>query len=117
MLRTQLEWACLLYGCNSMEPKPLRSFARGLAGLSVLNRHGSATALTLARETGVPRLTVYPLLQTLMDGFIPLDTRELGHSYRLAQLLIERCVSASQLPSLAFYCFDGGLRSSRTACA
>ena len=51
-----------------MEPKPIRSFARGLAVLSVLNRHGSATALTLARDSGVPRPTVYRLLQTLMDG-------------------------------------------------
>ena len=51
-----------------MEPKPIRSFARGLAVLSVLNRHGSATALTLARDTDVPRPTVYRLLQTLMDS-------------------------------------------------
>ncbi|MBV8456173.1 MAG: helix-turn-helix domain-containing protein, partial [Acetobacteraceae bacterium] len=51
-----------------MEPKLIRSFARGLAVLSALNRHGSATALTLARETGVPRATVYRLLQTLLDG-------------------------------------------------
>jgi len=50
-----------------MRPKPIRSFARGLAVLSALNRHGSATALTLARETGVPRATVYRLLQTLLD--------------------------------------------------
>src|SRR6516165_11917417 len=50
-----------------MQPKPIRSFARGLAVLSALNRHGSATALTLARETGVPRATVYRLLQTLLD--------------------------------------------------
>jgi DNA-binding IclR family transcriptional regulator len=51
-----------------MEPKPIRSFARGLTVLSVLNRHGSATALTLARDSGVPRPTVYRLLQTLMEG-------------------------------------------------
>ena len=50
-----------------MQPKPIRSFARGLAVLSALNRYGSATALTLARETGVPRATVYRLLQTLLD--------------------------------------------------
>ena len=54
-----------------MEPKPIRSFARGLAVLSALNRHGSATALTLARESGVPRATVYRLLQTLLDdGYV-----------------------------------------------
>jgi IclR family mhp operon transcriptional activator len=63
-----------------MHPKPIRSFARGLAVLSALNRYGSATALnrygsatalTLARETGVPRATVYRLLQTLFDdGYV-----------------------------------------------
>jgi IclR family transcriptional regulator, mhp operon transcriptional activator len=51
-----------------MKPKPIRSFSRGLAVLTALNRHGSATAVTLARETGVPRATVYRLLQTLLDG-------------------------------------------------
>ncbi|MBV8588461.1 MAG: helix-turn-helix domain-containing protein [Acetobacteraceae bacterium] len=51
-----------------MDSKPIRSFARGLAVLEALNRHGSATALTLARESGVPRATVYRLLQTLLEG-------------------------------------------------
>lgn len=60
-----------------MHPKPIRSFARGLAVLSALNRHGSATALTLARETGVPRATVYRLLQTLFDdGYIGRGTAD-----------------------------------------
>jgi IclR family transcriptional regulator, mhp operon transcriptional activator len=60
-----------------MQPKPIRSFARGLAVLSVLNRHGSATALTLARETGVPRATVYRLLQTLFDdGYVGRGTAD-----------------------------------------
>jgi IclR family mhp operon transcriptional activator len=55
----------------AMQPKPIRAFARGLAVLSALNRHGSASALTLARETGVPRATVYRLLQTLLDdGYV-----------------------------------------------
>ena len=54
-----------------MQPKPIRSFARGLALLAALNRHGSATALMLARETGVPRATVYRLLQTLLEeGYV-----------------------------------------------
>ncbi|MBS0562138.1 MAG: helix-turn-helix domain-containing protein [Proteobacteria bacterium] len=54
-----------------MLPKPIRAFARGLAVLAALNRHGSASALTLARETGVPRATVYRLLQTLLDeGYV-----------------------------------------------
>lgn len=51
-----------------MRPKPIRSFARGLAVLEALNRHGSATALLLARESKVPRATVYRLLQTLLDS-------------------------------------------------
>ena len=54
-----------------MEPKAVRSFARGLAVLEALNQHGSATALTLARHTQIPRGTVYRLLQTLLErGFI-----------------------------------------------
>jgi IclR family transcriptional regulator, mhp operon transcriptional activator len=60
-----------------MRPKLIRSFARGLAVLSALNRHGSATALTLARETGVPRATVYRLLQTLLDdGYVGRGTAD-----------------------------------------
>jgi IclR family transcriptional regulator, mhp operon transcriptional activator len=60
-----------------MHPKPVRSFARGLAVLAALNQHGSATALTLARETGVPRAAVYRLLQTLLDdGYIGRGTAD-----------------------------------------
>ena len=60
-----------------MYPKPIRSFSRGLAVLAALNRHGSATALTLARETGVPRATVYRLLQTMLDdGYVGRGTAD-----------------------------------------
>jgi IclR family transcriptional regulator, mhp operon transcriptional activator len=60
-----------------MQPKPIRSFARGLAVLLALNRHGSATALTLARESGVPRPTVYRVLKTLLDeGYIGRGTAD-----------------------------------------
>lgn len=51
-----------------MHPKPIRAFSRGLAVLEALNHHGSATAQDLARETRIPRPTVYRLLQTLMDS-------------------------------------------------
>jgi IclR family mhp operon transcriptional activator len=51
-----------------MQPKPIRSFARGLAVLEALNSQGNATALALSRTTGVPRATVYRLLRTLEDG-------------------------------------------------
>lgn len=54
-----------------MKPKPIRSFARGLAVLAALNRQNGATALELARGTGLPRATVYRLLQTLQDeGYV-----------------------------------------------
>ena len=60
-----------------MSIRPVQSFARGLAVLSVLNRYGSATALQLARESGVPRPTVYRLLQTLMDeGYVRRGTAD-----------------------------------------
>jgi len=60
-----------------MSIKPIQSFARGLSVLSVLNRYGSATALQLARESGVPRPTVYRLLQTLMDeGYVRRGTAD-----------------------------------------
>lgn len=36
--------------------------------LEALNHHGSASALALARHTGVPRATVYRLLQTLQEA-------------------------------------------------
>lgn len=52
-------------------PKPIRAFARGLDLLAALNRHGAATALTLARETGIPRPTVYRLIETLeQEGYL-----------------------------------------------
>ncbi len=51
-----------------MQPKPIRAFSRGLAVLEALNHHGNASALQLARDSGVPRPTVYRLLQTLIDA-------------------------------------------------
>jgi len=76
----------------AMQPKPIRSFARGLAILTALNRHGSATALTLARETGVPRATVYRLLQTLLDdGYVGRGTAD----DRFHLLLKVRCLSGA----------------------
>jgi len=49
-----------------MPAKPIRALARGLDVLEALNRLGTATALALARETGIPRPTVYRLLETLV---------------------------------------------------
>jgi len=60
-----------------MQTKPIRSFSRGLAVLAALNRHGGATALTLSRETRVPRATVYRLLQTLQEeGYVGRGTAD-----------------------------------------
>ncbi|MGY3445992.1 MULTISPECIES: IclR family transcriptional regulator domain-containing protein [unclassified Bradyrhizobium] len=54
-----------------MDVKPIRALGRGLAVLAALNRHASASALTLARETGLPRATVYRSLKTLIDtGYV-----------------------------------------------
>lgn len=62
-----------------LRPKPIRAFARGLDLLAALNRHGGASALTLSRETGIPRPTVYRLLETLeREGYVarsPSDER------------------------------------------
>lgn len=67
-----------------MQTKPIRSFARGLAVLAALNRHGSATALTLARETGVPRATIYRLLQTMLEeGYVGRGTADERYHLRL----------------------------------
>lgn len=70
-----------------MQPKPIRSFTRGLAVLAALNRHGNATALTLARETGIPRATVYRLLQTMLDdGYVGRGTADDRFHLRLKVL-------------------------------
>ncbi|WP_043834106.1 helix-turn-helix domain-containing protein [Muricoccus aerilatus] len=60
-----------------MQPKPIRALSRGLAVLSALNRHGTATVVTLARETGLSRATVYRIMQTLLDdGYVARGTTE-----------------------------------------
>jgi IclR family mhp operon transcriptional activator len=54
-----------------MQPKSVRALARGLTVLASLNRHGEASALELARETKLPRPTVYRVLQTLIEeGYV-----------------------------------------------
>ncbi len=49
-----------------MAHKPIRAVARGLELLEALNRHGTATVLVLSRETGIPRATIYRLLETMV---------------------------------------------------
>ena len=84
-----------------MQAKPIRAFARGLAVLEALNRGGSATALELARRSGVPRPTVYRLLRTLEEaGYVSrsldderfhllLNVRKLSGGFRDEQWLSE----------------------------
>jgi IclR family mhp operon transcriptional activator len=51
-----------------MPPKRIHALTRGLVVLEALNRRGSASAAELARDTAVPRATVYRILQTLQDA-------------------------------------------------
>lgn len=54
-----------------MAAKPIRALSRGLDVLAALNRLGEATAAALSAETGVPRATVYRVLETLRaDGYV-----------------------------------------------
>ncbi len=63
-----------------MRPKPIRALTRGLDVLEALNRHGTATAMVLARETGIPRPTIYRLLETMvLSGHVA----ALGERYTL----------------------------------
>jgi IclR family transcriptional regulator, mhp operon transcriptional activator len=49
----------------------VRAFERGLAVLAAMNRHKVASVVELARETRLPRPTVYRLLETLSrSGFV-----------------------------------------------
>jgi IclR family mhp operon transcriptional activator len=67
-----------------MQPKPIRAVSRALAVLVALNRHGTTTALQLARDSGVPRATVYRVLQTLIDdGYVARNAAGDGFRLRL----------------------------------
>ncbi|WP_426959381.1 helix-turn-helix domain-containing protein [Muricoccus radiodurans] len=67
-----------------MQPKPIRALSRGLAVLAALNRHGSATVVTLARETGLSRATIYRVMQTLLDeGYVARGTSDDRFGLRL----------------------------------
>lgn len=61
------------------QPKPIRAVARGLSVLAALNRSPGATALELARLAGIPRPSVYRVLETLrQEGYVarsPADER------------------------------------------
>ena len=46
----------------------VRALLRGLDVLKALNRHNGGTVLHLVAETGLPRATIYRLLETLASG-------------------------------------------------
>lgn len=50
---------------NARDRGSVRALERGLAVLAAMNRHKIASVLELARETRLPRPTVYRLLETL----------------------------------------------------
>jgi IclR family transcriptional regulator, mhp operon transcriptional activator len=53
------------------ETRGVRALERGLAVLAAMNRHKVASVVELARETRLPRPTVYRLLETLeRSGFV-----------------------------------------------
>src|SRR5262245_52144729 len=58
-------------GNGRAEARGVRALERGLAVLAAMNRHKVASVLELARETRLPRPTVYRLLETLgRAGFV-----------------------------------------------
>ncbi|MCK8787677.1 helix-turn-helix domain-containing protein [Roseomonas sp. NAR14] len=76
--------------------------------LAALNRHGKATAVTLARETGLSRATVYRVLQTLIDeGYVGRGTSEDHFALRLRVRELaegfedEQWIAAVAMPALA----------------
>jgi len=58
------------------EPRLVRGLLRGLTVLRALNETNYATALELSKQTGLPRSTVYRLLDTLMAaGYVGIGAR------------------------------------------
>ena len=58
-------------GSGRGEVRGVRALERGLAVLAAMNRHKVASVVELARETRLPRPTVYRLLETLgRAGFV-----------------------------------------------
>ncbi len=66
--------------------RPIRALMRGLEALTVLNLRDGATVSEIAREIGLPRTTVYRILETLCDtGFVFRDAAD--ERYRLTILV------------------------------
>ena len=68
------------------EPHLVRGLLRGLTVLRALNETNYATALELSKYTGLPRSTVYRLLDTLMAaGYVTIGARKV--TYQLTILV------------------------------
>ncbi len=66
--------------------RPIRALTRGLEALTVLNLRDGATVSDVAHEIGLPRTTVYRILETLCDsGFVFRDAAD--ERYRLTILV------------------------------
>ena len=66
--------------------RPIRALVRGLEALTVLNLRDGATVSEIAHDIGLPRTTVYRILQTLCDsGFVYRDAAD--ERYRLTILV------------------------------
>ncbi|HEX3395334.1 MAG TPA: helix-turn-helix domain-containing protein [Steroidobacteraceae bacterium] len=66
--------------------RPIRALMRGLDALTVLNLHDGATVSEVAHEIGLPRTTVYRILETLCNsGFVYRDSAD--ERYRLTILV------------------------------
>tara|TARA_B100000315_G_C14552221_1_gene576415 strand:+ start:393 stop:749 length:357 start_codon:yes stop_codon:yes gene_type:complete len=58
----------------------VRGLQRGLQVLRVLNEKNYASVLEINRATGLPRTTIYRLLDTLIDaGYVKFGNREEGY--------------------------------------
>src|ERR1700756_3932995 len=62
---TSLEKRIVFGAGTARDRGGVRALERGLAVLAAMNRHKIASVLELARETRLPRPTVYRLLETL----------------------------------------------------
>ena len=66
--------------------RPIRALIRGLDALTVLNSRDGATVSEIAQEIGLPRTTVYRILETLCGaGFIFRDSSD--DRYRLTVMV------------------------------